>query len=375
MNIKMFSLSIEQTEILYNLENQKILNDIRLTQGLTNKDSIIDLKNEWLNEWRSMISISFQNLNSKEDIVLNWYSELELLAKIKESHPNETWFRLILLEVMLFEPYHLLSIDNDEDIISETYKKIHNEYSKNKGDNYIDSLFIEKDYYQKGYIKRLRKTYNKVYKELNSGLKKLSNKLLSPLVLVSSIAILGTIAGIKSDEIAKRLVGSNFSGLNGAALISASLAHIGNNAKKIGLSGMSGGRAVIVGGGVLAGAITGKAVTTGIDLNNMLILNYTNSKEIIFLESAKLIAAVREIFLNDNHDIIYANEIYEQYSQNISKIEINLVELKSKVDTLKENQEIENIIKNLEDTIKIMKTGKKSLEKFINSFEEGLKLV
>ena len=42
--------------------------------------------------------------------------------------------------------------------------------------------------------------------------------------------------------------------------------------------------------------------------------------------------SVREIFLNDEHDIEYSNTIYEQYVDNIRKIETGLVDLKLKAD-------------------------------------------
>lgn len=51
----------------------------------------------------------------------------------------------------------------------------------------------------------------------------------------------------------------------------------------------------------------------------------------MILQSAKLMVSVREIFLNDEHDIEYSNTVYEQYVQNIADIEKGLVELRLKV--------------------------------------------
>lgn len=44
-------------------------------------------------------------------------------------------------------------------------------------------------------------------------------------------------------------------------------------------------------------------------------------KKNTILQSAKLMVSVREIFLNDEHDLAYSNTIYEQYVQNIMEIE------------------------------------------------------
>lgn len=43
--------------------------------------------------------------------------------------------------------------------------------------------------------------------------------------------------------------------------------------------------------------------------------------------------SVREIFLNDEHDMEYSNYIYEQYVNKIADIEKSLVELKLKAET------------------------------------------
>lgn len=43
-------------------------------------------------------------------------------------------------------------------------------------------------------------------------------------------------------------------------------------------------------------------------------------KKETILQSAKLMAAVREIFLDDEHDVEYSNTVFEQYVQNIADI-------------------------------------------------------
>ncbi len=50
------------------------------------------------------------------------------------------------------------------------------------------------------------------------------------------------------------------------------------------------------------------------------------------LQSAKLLVAVKEIFLNDEHDITFSNSIYEKYVQNMAEIEKGLVDLKLQAD-------------------------------------------
>ena len=55
-----------------------------------------------------------------------------------------------------------------------------------------------------------------------------------------------------------------------------------------------------------------------------------SGKKGTILQSAKLMVSVREIFLNDDHDVAYSNSILEKYVQNIAEIEKGLVELRLK---------------------------------------------
>lgn len=59
MEIDKLGLTVEQTEILYNLEYYKTLNDIQATKQPINKDGIKNLKYEWLEEWKTFITGGF----------------------------------------------------------------------------------------------------------------------------------------------------------------------------------------------------------------------------------------------------------------------------------------------------------------------------
>ena len=186
------------------------------------------------------------------------------MKKIEESEPEGIWFRLVLLEAMLFEPYYPLSLEQDKkgnDIPSKKYQKLQNvvcEYGrKQAGDSYLEMMFSEYDYYQAGYVKRLRKCYEKVLRELNEVLK----TALTSLAITAGVAIAVIVAaGAFAPAIAVALVGSNFAGLSGAALTSACLAYLGGGAIAVGGSGMAGGTMVIVGGGAILGVGMGAGV-------------------------------------------------------------------------------------------------------------------
>lgn len=370
IDLDKFGLTVEQTEILYNLEYFKTLNDIKNTKLSINNDDIKELKQKWLDEWKNYMTNGFESFLQIDGVELHWYSdENELIEKVEKNNPYNTWFRLALLEAMLFEPYYPLTTEKNKkgDVPSRKYKRLQNVfngYKKSAGDSYLDLLFSG-DYYTKGYINRLRKCYDKVLRELNEVLKTALVSLgVAALVAITIIATAGAFA----PSIAVALVGSNFAGLGGAALTSACLAYLGGGAVAIGGLGMAGGTAAIVGGGALlglgvgagAGAAVGAAEQTG--------------KRITIIQSAKLLVSVREIFLNDEHDIEYSNSVYEQYLQSITKIEKDLVELKLKADVAsgEEKKKLRKEIKNEQESVAAMKIARKNLLKFKTSFEEGI---
>ena len=370
MNTDKLGLTEEQTEILYNLEYYKVLNDISSTKLPVGSEAFIELKTEWLKEWKTYMSNGYASFLQSENAVLNWYEKEDLLKKIEENNPSETWFRLVLLEAMLFEPYYPLSLEKDKkgnEIPSKKYKNINTPlagYKKSEGDRYLEEQFSCK-YCGKGYIKRLRKCYDKVLRELNEVLKTaLTSIVITAGVTIATVATAGAFA----PTIAVALVGSNFAGLSGAALTSACLAYIGGGAIAAGGLGMAGGTMAIVGGGAILGLGVGAGV--GGITGSISLMGKKNT----ILQSAKLLVSVREIFLNDEQDLAYSNSVYEQYVNNIRSIDKNLVDLKLKADTAdsKEKKLLKAEIKNAEESVNAMKIAMKSMKKFISSYEIGM---
>lgn len=110
MDIQMdkFGLSLEQTEILYNLEYYKTLDDIEHTNIPITGESVKELKTAWIQEWTKFISDGFESFTQVPGVKMHWYTMGELQQYIAGQNPNEPWYRLILLEAMLFEPYYPL---------------------------------------------------------------------------------------------------------------------------------------------------------------------------------------------------------------------------------------------------------------------------
>lgn len=370
MDFDKLGLTLEQTEILYNLEFFKTLNDAQVTKIPLNTSKIQQLKLEWLNDWKSYISAGFSSFTQNPDAEMHWYSKEELIKHIEENDPYGTWFRLVILEVMLFEPYYPLGIVKDKkgnDVPDPKFKDLQgpiNGYKSSAGDTFLESFFTGA-YYQKGFVKRLRKCYGSVLRELNEVLK----TALTSLAVAAGITIVAVFtAGAFAPAIAVALVGSNFAGLSGAALTSACLAYLGGGAIAIGGAGMAGGTIAIVGGGAALGLGVGAGVGGAVGAVSL------SGKKGTILQSAKLIVSVREIFLNDEHDIAYSNSILEKYVQNIAEIEKGLVELRLKADvaTKDEKKKLKAQIKSAEESVEAMKIARKSMAKFVSSYEIGL---
>lgn len=370
MEFEKLGLTLEQTEILYNLEFYKTLNDAQKTKLPINGSKIQQMKLEWLSEWKTFISSGFSSFTQTAGAEMHWYNKEDLIKKVEENHPYDTWFRLVLLEVMLFEPYYPLGLVKDKkgnDVPDPKYKDLHGPvigYKEGTGDAFLEEFF-NGDYYQKGYVKRLRKCYSSVLRELNEVLK----TAIKSIVIAAGITIAAVAtAGAFAPAIAVALVGSNFAGLSGAALTSACLAYLGGGAIAIGGAGMAGGTIAIVGGGAALGLGVGAGVGGAASAVSL------SGKKGTILQSAKLMVSVREIFLNDDHDVAYSNSILEKYVQNIAEIEKGLVELRLKADVADkaEKKKLKAQIKSAEDSVEAMKIARKSMAKFVSSYEIGL---
>ena len=370
MEYDKFGLNEEQTEILYNLEYYKAINDIECTKVPVGGDKIRELKKEWIEEWKDYMTEGFSGFMNTENAELNWYTCEELDEKINANNPKKPWFRLVLLEAMLFEPYFPMSTETDKkgnEIPTKKYSKLNSPiagYKKREGDKYLEERFASVNHLS-GYVNRLRKCYDKVIFELNEVLK----TAITSVVITSGVTILAVAtAGAFAPAIAVTLVGANFTGLSGAALTSACLAYLGGGAIAAGGFGMAGGTIAIVGGGAVLGLGVGAGVGGAAGAVSLM------GKKNTIMQSAKLLVSVREVFLNDEKDLEYSNTVYEKYVQTIRDIENGLVELRLKADTADkiEKKELKEKIKSVEETARAMKIAMKSMNRYISSYEVGM---
>lgn len=370
MDYDKLGLNEEQTAILYNLEYYKTLHDAYGSKLPVGGEKIRQMKLEWLNEWKGYMTKGFKGFMNSMNAELNWYSLEELHEKIRLNSSEKPWFRLVLLEAMLFEPYFPLKTETDKkgkEVPSNKYSYINapiTGYKKSEGDRYLDSEFSGRHKFP-GYVKRIRKCYDKVCREMNEVLK----TAITSMTITAGVAIVTiATAGALASPIAVALVGSNFAGLSGAALTSACLAYLGGGAIAAGGLGMAGGMIAIVGGGAILGIGVGAGIGGATGAISLM------GKKNTILQSAKLMVSVREVFMNDEKDLAYSKSVYEKYVQNITEIEKGLIELRLKANVAdsKEKKELKTKIKSAEESVHAMKIAMKTMNKFISAYEVGM---
>lgn len=339
MDINKLGLTLEQTEILYNLQYFKALNSTKDTD----KESIKLLKKAWANDFKEYITKGFSSFVKIKGAEMHWFEdEHELRHNIIENDPKKPWFRLVLLEAMSFQLYYGLGEESNK-----KYHELKQKYDVKKGDTYIDDTFSHTVYYIEGTIFRYRKTYKEMYLEFHRVL-----KYAMPAAVAAAIA-----AGAIAPFIPPALVG-----MGGVV---SSLAYIGTGTVAASGLGVVGSSTAIVGGGAILGAGTRKI---GELVNQM-------DKDLVVQQSVKLLVSVKEIFLNYGRDIEYTKQIEETYVQNIADLVKSSVDLKLKADVAsgKEKRKLNNEIKKIEEATKVMKLTRKLLLDIILSYEEGEK--
>lgn len=349
-----FGLNQEQTRILFSIEYLLTKNDI----DSTTKESVRTKKKQWLSTWKELVQKLLSSKNNDSEISLYDYDELIIVVNNERSlSENLTWYHMILLESVAFEAYS--SLDTSESSKGDTQKRSktqklnytkQNDYLKNEIVSHISGTDIKTvDRYDKMYTKSLNTAYGKKQKIVNRSL-----------IVIASAAAIALTAGLAAKPIVIALVGSQFVGLNGAALVAASLAALGGGAIAAGGAGMAGGFAVIVGGGALVGAGGGAAIIGVLQIAE-------KSPDVTISQGAKLSVVLREIILNEQKDIQLAQAILNNYKEQLIDMHTKLARLQL------DKTEDKILIQNLKKSIESLERLYHNSNAFKSSFETGLK--
>ncbi|MBP0010437.1 MULTISPECIES: hypothetical protein [unclassified Roseofilum] len=322
-----FGLTPSQTQLMYSLEYNLVLTDIKLEDDKNKKR----LKIIWLEKWRDSMNLILQNqkpTNLSTDIVELITNFDHLKAKAREQAQeveHKFSLYLILLELTLFAPYY--------PIIGEARD------GQFKGLKFTNSNLIEDQLKSFAQLLNLDsqcvKRFQSHHKEAVDGIKGGFNPWITGAVgavVLAAVAALGTpiIAGILAPIIAP--------GLSGAAAVSSVLAFLGGGAIAAGGFGMAGGAAVIAGGGAILGA------GSGVGLGSL----FAQSPTTAINEAAKLEVVMKELIFIQK-DIRLAQEIIKEQRQGIRALEDERDEL---MYNKKENEEK---IKKLEEALDYLK--------------------
>lgn len=195
--------------ILLNIEAQKVLFDIKRTNG--KKDFL--LKSKWLNEWKSYVETAFPHFSS---LNVTWYSLSDLISLIEENNPNKNWFKEVLIETTLFTPYFPLG--------SFSKKLSHKIKTKKDNNSFLDEIFSAKRYYSTSERLYITKAYNKAFNSVEEvvegsrSARRFCLFVVSSVSLFSFITFISMFGGVTKLSLLFALLGSSF-GLIGGALI------------------------------------------------------------------------------------------------------------------------------------------------------------
>ena len=102
-DFKMFDLNIEQSQIIYSLQLEKIKYDILYIKNEEDKKEKI----AWCNQWKKNV---LSKLNKSEKFFIT--DGEELYNKLNTIFKNDDKFYFIVLELYLFKPYYKFSKDD-----------------------------------------------------------------------------------------------------------------------------------------------------------------------------------------------------------------------------------------------------------------------
>lgn len=341
--LELLGLDMDQTEILYNFQFLKTVEDIKNEKNQTLKEE----KTKWLDEWQNGIELVFSE--TYQDYIIEWVKdekELKNWISRKEAQSKSIWLDLVTLETYVFEPYYPLNTNDKKSKLKFN--------SKNSWlEEFIVSNFMSKELYSE-----MKKTYKNSFGKITKKKNFYINTALASLGLALLFAGIGAVF---ASQIAVALFGSQFSGLYGAALTNAVLAYIGGGAIAAGGLGVAGGTMVIAGGGALLGLNIGMMSGSTFVLVTEVLINPTQN----IILCSKLLTVVKVFVLNKNNDIELAKTLYKEFGNSISNLD-NL-DYDTELDMDKKKQ------KDLKKSLVQMKNTREELKKFISSYEVGLK--
>lgn len=342
--LSMFGLTESQTRILFSIEKILVEMDIETTKK--HKEE----KEKWLSEWTISVSNSLSKMNPKEPSSFFTLTEIQDWIVLEDLMNNSnTWYYLIMLEATLFNPYYQL---DEVEKSSWWFNKL--KYSDQT--ETLKYLVSSSGIMDPVFIDRFKKTYSKSIAKLSGRFNKIA---MNVLIFITITAIGVALAGTYSRKIAVKLFGQNFSGLVGNALVNACLAFAGGGAVSVGGKGIAGGIKFIVGGGALLGMSVGGTVV------GVSTLFVTSIPQFTLTEAARLEVVLKEIIINAQKDVKFAQNILDNLSNQIVNLKTRLTKFEL------EQEEDKRTISDLEKSIEYMEKAYKESRKFVSSYEIG----
>ena len=171
---------VEKNMIIVNLEYWKIRDDV-----LSERNSGRFLRKKcWLDLWKQFVSERFDAECPVKNAKLKWYSKDDLIKSIEDNQPQGEWFKQVIVEVCVFKPYFSFGNKSDKKLC----RGLHFCKPSNEND-FLDSLFQGKDYYNHYYIEDFRKKYSKAFNSVDivSSIDKKVKRIMKAIVIPVSL--------------------------------------------------------------------------------------------------------------------------------------------------------------------------------------------
>jgi hypothetical protein len=333
-----FGLTYEQTRLMFSIQLFLTAKDATLEKNEEKKKK----KMQWMIKWKKSIEEYLMELGAADKVDPSSFKLYDKIDPLKEGiftektrcSTNRFPVFLMLLEVTLYRPYYNLGDESSKQNIFSSKLEVYSKEDYRTHIKYYAKLFGVDD----SIIDKFNDSYNSAVK----GISKYWQK-----ILIGGLAfavICAITAGFAAPAIAAVFAPA---GLSGAAAVAAGLAALGGGALAAGGLGMAGGLVVIVGGGAIVGAASGLGVSAV----------FSNSSSFALSQSAKLEVVVKEIVLNSQQDIRFAQEILKEQRRTIEALEDELFAMKHSSEQNREK------IKTLEESISYLRISLERMKK------------
>lgn len=339
-----FTLSINQTRLLYSFEYLKVAFDINQEKNRR----VRSLKNNWAKRWSENVQASINdlavqnNFDEKEFNLITNDEEfvMEMMKECFRNKENKSWCSMLLFETLLFNPYYPLTNNRNE-------KNMYRNVKCSLCNPYIENIASKLKYVDIDFLKKVRGSFNSAITNIsgNSVITQagLATSLLSSMTrgfdaISTANNIIDAEQKSNKEEYAMSIMGSG-------VLYDKDLGFPRDNVS-------------VVSGGILIADDPLRGIG---DVDKRIY----SEPQLVLYQSSKLEAYIKEVVLKTNNDLSFADEVISKQLNKIYELEEYINNEKKEAEKGKvDNRHIQNLVMSL----KYMKKSYKRINSYLQSY-------